>query len=536
MRNLTFQYSLSDRNALNGVNLDVEEGSFTVIIGSSGCGKTTFLRHIKRELRPAGITGGKILFKGRDINALSAIESTQNIGMVMQNPESQIVTDEVWHELAFGLENMGLDNGTIRRRVAEMAGFFGIGSWFHKKTSELSGGQKQLLNLASVLCMQPRLLLLDEPTSQLDPVASRDFITMCARLNHELGITVVMTEHRLEEVLPYADTCGVLENGRFLYIGRPRSLAGAFAGKGGAGYMEWLPAASRVYAETGGEGDSPLTVREGREWLKSHAVKIRDTDHAENQAKDTPKAGAAVEFRDVWFRYGKEEPDILRGLCFEARYGELLCIMGENGSGKSTVLGIAAGLLRPQRGRVTIAGKPLGRYRNSELYSGNLALLPQNPKALFVCDTVGEDLNGYKIQEAHVHGVEHLLGRHPYDLSGGELQKAALSRVLMQKPRILLLDEPTKGLDPDARADFAAFVGSFTNKGGCAVMITHDVEFAAENAGRCLLLFDGEGAGSGRPRDFFGGNCFYTTAANRIARDFDPNAITCRDVVSLCKN
>ncbi len=540
---MTFKYALSENESLKDIDLEVEEGEFCLIFGSSGCGKTTLLRHLKRELTPAGDTSGQVLYRGENIKTLPPARSACEIGLVMQNPDSQIVTDVVWHELAFGLENLGMDSGVIRRRVAEMASFFGIGSWFHKKTAELSGGQKQLVNLASVLAMQPRLLLLDEPTSQLDPIAAREFIDMVSRLNRETGITVIMTEHRLEEALPVSSRVVLMEDGRIKYNTAPRSLPTALTSGHDTRYLGSLPAAARIFAQSGvQESNCPLTVREGKDRLSSllgtKSVQI-EKPAAKTINKDKKKQ-AAVDCREVFFKYDKDTPDVLTGLNLSVNKGEMLCLLGENGSGKSTLLQIIAGVLRPQRGKVLINGRNIRSMSAHELYTGNIGLLPQNPKAIFLHDTLRADLGDGGLQIAETLGIEKLLDRHPYDLSGGEQQKAALARVLLQKPQILLLDEPTKGLDAQAKRELALLLEKLLDDGACIIVSTHDIDFAAEYADRCALLFDGGVASSGSAgassaKEFFCGNYFYTTAANRIARDFAPGAITCEDVIKLCR-
>lgn len=551
VQGLSFRYALSKTDSLKGVDLEVGEGEFCLIFGASGCGKTTLLRHLKRELVPAGETSGRVLYRGAELKELDPARSACEIGLVMQNPDSQIVTDVVWHELGFGLENLGVESDAIRRRVAEMASFFGIGSWFHRRTSELSGGQKQLLNLASVLAMQPRLLLLDEPTSQLDPIAAREFIEMVGRLNRELSITVIMTEHRLEEVLPEASRAVLMEDGRIKYNLPPRRLPGALAAEGGR-YLGSLPSAARIFArldadgksgERGEEADFPLTVREGKERLMTRfvsggenlppsavaPVKNKGAKSGENEKK------TALECRDVFFKYEKNAPDVLAGLSLSVREGELFCIMGENGSGKSTLLQILAGLALPVRGAAKLFGRDLRFYPPRELYTGNVGFLPQNPKAVFLHDTLRGDLGEDGEELCRSFGLGGLLDRHPYDLSGGEQQKAALCRVLLQKPRVLLLDEPTKGLDAAAKEELAGLLRRLCEGGAALVLSTHDIEFAARYADRCALLFDGKVASVGDAKSFFSGNCFYTTAANRMARDVDPGAVTCEDVVRLCQ-
>lgn len=544
VENLNFRYALSDYDCLSGIDLEVSDGEFILIFGASGCGKTTLLRHMKRELVPAGDVSGQVLYCGQNISDVPAKRSAREIGYVMQNPDSQIVTDVVWHELAFGLENLGADTNTIRRRVAEMASFFGIGSWFHKKTAELSGGQKQILNLASILAMQPRLLLLDEPTSQLDPIAAREFIDIVSRLNRELGITVIMSEHRLEEVMPLSSRVLLMESGRIKYDTTPQRLVSLLTENSDERYLSSLPAASRIFSKVsvmmGAQmNDCPLTVREGKrrlcELFKDKGVQpLPNNNFKVSKYKPASGKNALIECRDIFFKYHKDAPDVFTGLTMSANSGELFCLLGENGSGKSTLLQIFAGVLRPQRGTVKIDGRNIRFLSQKELYVGGVGLLPQNPKAVFLHDTLRADLGDEGTEIAKMLGIEKLLDRHPYDLSGGEQQKAALARVLLQKPRILLLDEPTKGLDAQAKRELAELLLNLCKSGVLIIVSTHDIDFAAEYADKCALLFDGSIVSKESAREFFGGNCFYTTAANRIARSFDPGAITCEDVVKLC--
>lgn len=232
IEDLTFRYPDAPRPALQNVSLSVSDGEFAVICGVSGCGKSTLLRLIKRELAPFGEKSGVIMYDGQSQEALDLRTECTGIGFVQQRPESQIVTDKVWHELAFGLESLGLPAEAIRRRVCETAAYFGIEAWFRQNTAELSGGQKQLLNLAGVTVMQPKLLLLDEPTAQLDPIAAADFITTLHKLNRELGITVLLVEHRLEEVLPIADRVILMEDGAIGFDGSPRRFADSLSRNG----------------------------------------------------------------------------------------------------------------------------------------------------------------------------------------------------------------------------------------------------------------------------------------------------------------
>jgi len=546
VRNLNFAYPGQSRKALDGLSFSVSQGEFVTLIGPSGCGKTTLLRQLKPLLAPFGTLSGEILFEGRPLKDIDQREQSARIGFVMQNPDSQIVTDKVWHELAFGLESLGCDTATIRARVAEVASFFGIQGWFYKDVSGLSGGQKQLLNLASVMAMQPSVLILDEPTSQLDPIAATDFLATVGRINRELGITVIMTEHRLEEVLPMSDRVMVMDEGSLIFDGSPRE-AGEFLKNTGHAMFYAMPAPMQIYAAVEGGGDCPVTVREGRLWLSNFA-KSRELKKIPDEAHYTPSGDSspAVELDDVWFKYEKDHPDVLRGLSMKAYPGEFLAVVGSNGAGKTTMLSVISGLNRPYRGRVILEGRDISRHES--LYRGLLGVLPQNPQTLFVKKTVREDLletlessslpkpeRERKIASVvRLCRLEELLDRHPYDLSGGEQQRAALAKVLLLDPRILLLDEPTKGLDAEFKRILAAILEKLLKRGVTVIMVSHDIEFCARYAHRCAMFFDGTIISENAPRAFFSGNGFYTTAANRMARHLLPSAVTAEDVIAAC--
>ena len=523
IRNLTFTYPGEQIPALREVSLTVADGEFLVLCGASGSGKSTLLRQLKSVLAPHGERSGEILFGGVPLEIVARGEQAGAIGFVLQNPENQVVTDKVWHELAFGLESLGYATPVIRRRVAEMAAFFGIQDWFYKNVSELSGGQKQLLSLASVMAMQPRALLLDEPTSQLDPIAAADFLAVLGRINRELGTTVILSEHRLEEALSYAGRAAVLEDGRLLCCAAPGEV-GALLRERGSGMFYAMPAAMRIWGATDSAGACPVTVCEGRAWLHEYAAShpLGELPPERARAQTEPVLTA----REVWFAYEKDAPEVLRGLTMTVCKGEHYALLGANGAGKSTTLRVLAGLLKPLRGEVTVHGR--------------VGLLPQDPQTLFVKKTVREDLMDVcRDQESLARAValcrlDGLLDRHPYDLSGGEQQRAALAKILLCAPNILLLDEPTKGLDAAFKRQLAQILRELQTGGVTIVTVSHDVEFCAEFASRCALFFDGGITAEGTPRAFFSGNCFYTTAADRIARELLPGAVTVRDVAAAC--
>ena len=349
LRQLTFYYPDQPAPALDRLSLTVEQGEFLVLCGPSGCGKSTLLRQLKTVLAPHGRRSGEILFEGSNLDSLDQKQQSQRIGFVLQSPDNQIVTDKVWHELAFGLESLGYDTPTIRRRVAEMASFFGIENWFYQDVSALSGGQKQLLNLAAVMAMQPSVLILDEPTSQLDPIAAGDFLATLGRINRELGTTILLTEHRLEDAFPLASRVAVMDKGRLLCTGTPAEVGQMLKNAGHSMFLA-MPTAMRVWAAADGCAACPVTVREGKDWLEGFAS-ARPLRPLPPEPSPVCSDEPAMEANALWFKYEKDLPDVVKGLSFTVRKGEFVALLGGNGTGKTTSLKLLAGLLKPYRGR-----------------------------------------------------------------------------------------------------------------------------------------------------------------------------------------
>lgn len=453
---VTFRYPGSRGDVLSGVSMAVPAGAFALLVGGTGSGKSTLLSLAKPQIAPVGDRAGRVRVFGRPVDDLDGAEACE-VGYVFQDPDNQIVCDSVWHEMAFGLENLGTPQGEMRRRVAEASYFFGMGPWFHSDTDELSGGRKQLLALASTLVMQPRVLLLDEPTAQLDPIAARNFLHALFRVNRELGCTVVVATHEPELMADYATCAFELADGAV----RPVENLGRFK-------------CEATLAERGALCDA--------------------------------NAPAAVSARGAWFRYARDDDWVLRGLDLEVRQGEVHALVGGNGCGKSTLLALIAGTRRAQRGEVrsAISAK---------------AMLPQDPKALFAEERVDEEL----MEWAHIGGygadeVRAMMGElglvdravlHPYDLSGGQRQMLALGKLLLVHPRLLLLDEPTKGLDRAAREHVAGMIEAARRDGVTVVVSTHDLAFVRRIADRVSLMFDGELACTERVGEFFRNNLFY---------------------------
>ena len=552
IKNLTFTYPDRQKPCLSGIDLQVQQGEFIVLCGKSGSGKSTLLRHLKPSLTPHGVRQGEISFYGVPIRDLSHRQETEGIGYVLQNPDHQLVTDKVWHELAFGLESLGYDSRTIRLRVAEMASFFGIQTWYRKDVTELSGGQKQLLNLAAVMVMQPDVLILDEPTSQLDPIAASEFLDTVKKINREIGTTVILSEHRLEEVIPMADRVVVLDQGEVLVDDIPDNAGAVLFGRKHPMFYS-MPTPLRVYSQLYEDGFRrellcPITVREGRQYLNKlledrpksmdvagpHKEDQPETQRTEKNRKDDD---LSVALSEVWFSYHRQEEPVIKDLSLQVRRGELYAIVGGNGTGKTTALGLMAGLRKPLRGKLKMEGK--------------VCMLPQDPQALFMEMTVREDLleifSGVpnlskekqleKMEEmARLVDIQDLLDYHPYDLSGGEQQRAALAKVLLLEPDILLLDEPTKGIDNFFKESLGEIFHRLKERGTTIIMVSHDIEFCCRYGDTCAMFFDGSIITVNSPREFFSGNSFYTTAANRMSRHLFPRAVTAKDVIESCRD
>ena len=531
IQNLTFTYPEQEIPVLHDVSMTLNQGDFAVLAGPSGCGKSTMLRQLKTVLAPHGNKTGQILYRGILLDHVDNRTQAAKIGFVLQDPDSQIVTDKVWHELAFGLESLGVDNTTIRGRVAEMASFFGIQTWFHMEVTQLSGGQKQLLNLASIMVLQPDILILDEPTSQLDPIAATDFLQTLGRINRELGTTILICEHRLEDVIPMANRLLILDKGELIADDSPVGTFEILRNRKHT-MLHSMPTPMRIWSTLNWKTDCPMTVSDGRnqltDWAGEHTLKQVPVKNG-----TTPNTKPCLELEEVWFRYEKDTPDILKSVSMKAYPGELFCLLGGNGTGKSTTLSILSGIRKPYRGKRTCRAK-------------KVVALPQNPQMLLVKKNVREELlsafPGKKLHEVadkitemvSLCRLEGVLDRHPFDLSGGEQQRTALAKVLLQDPEVLLLDEPTKGVDNDFKLTFAQIMKELTAKGVCVIMVSHDVEFCAQYADRCGLFFDGGIVTQDAPQPFFAGKSFYTTSANRMARHLLPNAVTADDVIEAC--
>ena len=596
IRDLTFAYAAGDEPVLSDINIDISSGEFVIIMGSSGSGKTTLLKMLKRNMIPAGRYSGRVYIYGKEADKLTDRENAAGIGYVSQDPDNQIVTDKVWHELAFGLENLGMDNVTIRKKVAEMSEYFGITGWYDREVSKLSGGQKQILNLASVIVMQPGILLLDEPTANLDPLAAIRFLDVVKRINQELGVTVVMVEHNLEHIYADADRIIAIDKGRVAANSSPKKAAADIIAAGSF-LIEGLPVASRLYSGYNKKnGNSvvsynnvnidsnnkdnhilsdeiPLTVKEGRRWYVNYK-KVYGKDITKDKDKINNFAGKSIindkvikkdvleednitgnknkkrigfikknnlenkssrkntdnientvcQLKNVSYSYNKKLPYIIDGVDVSFKEGRITAILGGNGAGKSTMLKLIAGIIKP------VCGKIISNKR--------IIMLPQDPKAVFTEVSVEEELaevlmdkgNGIynnmpmedkrEIVEQIIEefGLNDIRKNNPYDISGGQQEKLAIAKVLLLKPEVLLLDEPTNGLDPYFKKTLGKLLKKINADGVTIIIVSHDLEFVDSFCDDVIMLFDRKVAAQDSTHKFLRDNMFYTTNYYRIIK------------------
>ncbi len=495
------------------MDLDLKKGEFVLIAGNSGSGKTTLLNRLYTGYEKLG----------------------WRCGFVMQNFDAQIVTDKVWHEISFGLENLGTPADEMHRRVAEAAGYFGITDWLDRNTETLSGGQKQLVNLASVMALSPDLLLLDEPVSQLDPVAASNFLAMIKKINRELGVTVVVVEQRLEELFSAADRIVFLNQGTVAFNGTPIEVTEKILAEDND-LKEYLPASARIAIKLKPQQienvkDIPLSVAAGRMWMENSASCWSGDEGRQAEglaaAKAEPRkerrqsrgAPTAIKIKNLTFGYDKNVP-VLEDLELDVKQGEIFAVLGANGSGKSTLLKCLAGIKKPLKGKICSEGK-------------SVFLLPQAVRNIFTKRTCREELEecGWKPgNPVKALAAELNLERHPYDLSGGEMQKLALEKILLKRPDIVLLDEPTKGLDCSYKNNLGTLLHKLSDEGITIILVSHDLEFCAAFADRATLMFQGRLVGTAPVREFFACNNFYTTAAARMTRGFLEGVVSPEDL------
>mgnify|MGYP003289733816 CR=1 FL=1 len=598
--NFSFAYMNSDGSesqvkSLDNINLEIDYGDFVLLCGPSGCGKTTLLTNLKKELMPAGRRSGEIKFNGTRIIDMDEISSACDIGYLFQNPDSQIVTDTVIQEIAFPLENIGLPTEEIRNRISEIVAFFGINDILHKNVNELSGGQKQLVNLCSLLVLRPQVLLLDEPMSQLDPIASYEFLSIVRRLNEEFSITVIMSEHKADSIFPFIDKAVFLKEGKIEFVDNAHNICSEVIDD--EIFENYLPAVTKIYNSLSVKYPSliklntPLSIREGRRCLNTihdDLIKISNGDVDSNnlnhdnlsftnkkynsQEKSgildklpfTGNKDALIEMKGIYFAYERENL-ILKNVDFDLIKGDFLSLIGGNGVGKSTFLQLLVGILKPIKGKVKyrkgiklayVHQNPMIHFSKDNvkeeflesilesdlLIKNNQSLSKENYEKLLKLSNedfiASETLNGLKFDSIDFNfkelieffDITDLIDKHPYDCSGGEQQKIAIVKALLQNADVLVLDEPTKGLDPLSSKALAEILNSLRDNGLTIIMTSHDLDFVANNCKRCLMLFDKDIQIDDDPKVIFAENNFYTTFVNRMVKDYVPEIVTLDDL------
>ena len=525
LKQVSFYYPEGVTPALTQIDLAVPAGGFVLVCGPSGSGKSTLLKHMKSSQIPFGKGTGELLFKGKDLETMELGESARSIGFVGQNPDNQIVTDTVWHELAFGLENLGVPVEEIRKRTAETAQYFGMTEWFRQPVEALSGGQKQMLNLASVMVMQPEVLILDEPTAQMDPIGARRFFHTLKGLQQEIGTTIILSEQRLEEVMPLAQDLVYMENGQIVAQGPVQESLKILADyekiKNKPLAMETsFPVALRVYIKSREKEEEtvPVSVGQGRQWLSGKRVVT--SEHKETYEETE----TVITVQGVDFSYEKGKK-VLEHLDWQVKKGSIYGLLGGNGAGKTTLMKLICGILKPRRGKIKT--------------NGTVRYLVQNPLSIFTEITAEDELavccgRDPKAVEEMLEKMEltEFREQNPLDLSGGQQKRLALGKVLLTKPEILLLDEPTKGMDGGFKVKFGAMLRELKKQGITTVLVSHDMEFCAEYATYCGLMFDREIISFGPTREFFAENVYYTTAAARMTRGILKDCLVAEDIMA----
>lgn len=567
--NFNFTYPGAADKSLKNINFQLESGDFLLICGPSGCGKTTLLKQFIPAVAPYGTREGHIFFDGEDLYEIFDADMAGRVGYVGQNPLNQLVTDKVWHELAFGMENLGMSQEIMERRIAEVCEFFGMQKWLDRDVATLSGGEMQMVHLASIMVMEPDLLLLDEPTAQLDPLAARNFLDMIKRINAEIGTTIILVEHHLEDAYGMADKVMTMTTAEIDCFGTPREVAGQLK------FMSGLPSALLI-AKSVEENDEhlPLTVAEGQRWMRDR-IKAKAIDEvtilneAENIISQLDKNNIShddrdensydargnisqnteiLRIKDICFAYSDE--DIVLNDCnLSVHKGEIYALLGGNGTGKSTLLKVLCQTEKSAYGSVEIFGKKIKGLSDAPLGYEGMVFLPQDPMALFTEITVWEEmietfdgmdiglLEKEKLAETMLEdiGLIEYKKFHPYDLSGGQQQLLAIGKLLLLKPQIILMDEPTKGLDFDRKIQLGDRLKKLAESGITILMVSHDIEFCARFATRCGMMHDGRVVASSLTREFFAGNNFFTTATNRMVKRFLPKFILPEEVIAFCK-
>jgi len=604
IKDLTFFYSDAQEPALRNVDLTVGDGEFILVAGPSGGGKSSLARCLNGLIPHfyGGRLKGRVMVEELETTRHAPKELATRVGMVFQDPENQLVTTDVEREIAFGLENLALPRREIAKRIEEALDTVGIAALRHRPLHELSGGEKQKVAIASVLAIKPRVLVLDEPTSELDPQGAEEVLSILQRLNDELGLTVILVEHRLERVIHLVDRLVVLNAGVIIADGRPQEVLAAHYAeieRAGVGVPPLIVLIQKLKERGVPIERIPLTVKEGRavlervfkervvrrphphpdpppsrgreekyltleeKYLTSEGRTLEGNDFEvpsplagggegegkKEQANFLPArlknhdplpgrhsgcseegAEPAIEIENLWHAYQRDQP-VLKGISLRIFRGEFIAVMGRNAAGKTTLVKHLNGLLKPLQGKVRVFGRDTRGATVAEM-ARHVGYVFQNPNDHLFADTVAEEI-AFTLKIIG-HGdiprrVEETLARfnltrykeqYPHFLSGGEKQRLALASVLVARPPVLVLDEPTRGMDHRLKNELMRFLDDYRKGGNIVILVTHDVETAAAHAERVILLSEGKVVVDGNKREVLSHALLFSPQINRVLQGF----------------
>lgn len=511
IQNLTYCYPETAKPALKDINLSISDGDFVLLVGPSGGGKSTLIRAIN-GLVPhfyGGVMSGKVEVNGMDTRNCTPNKMAKQVGMVFQDPENQLVMTKVENEISFGLETLGLNREEIDVRIKEALEGFDLKKIRKNFTPQISGGEKQRLVLASILALKPKVLVLDEPTSQLDPKGADELLKMLIQLNKEHGITLILAEHRLERCFEHSNKVALVENGEVLFSAPPKDFVRMALKRN----KEYLPPVSKIFNDFANE--IAISVEDGRRILSKSLDKIVPSDLITWEEKKHDKCRPILQLEGVFFKYPNEN-HILKGISLEICEGECIAIVGRNGSGKSTLVKHFNGLLKPDKGKIILMGVNTKDATTAEL-SKHCGFLSQNPNDYLFEKNVEKEIDltlrlqgidpekGIKLKNRVVDlfGLDKQLDHYSRDLSCGERQRVALASVIVTMPRLLVLDEPTRGMDYERKKDLGNALRELSSHGIASVVVTHDVEYCAEHVDRIIILEDGKIVADGAKKDVF---------------------------------
>lgn len=531
IHNVTFNYTDSSKSAIEDINLKINEGEFVLITGPSGCGKSTLIRLINGIIPDyyGGTIKGEVFLQGNNIVNIDRHSIVKMVGMVYQHPEKQIILQDVEREIAFGLENFNTEINTMKRNVAEAISLLGINGIRDKQTAKISGGEKQRVAIAAIAAMDPEIILLDEPISQLDPIGAEEVLNYIKKLNCDMGKTIVLVEQRLDKCFSMADRIIFMENGRIINEGTPHNIPKEINKK------HHIPNLTYIFKSAGYE-KLPIDVKEARKIVMSKSISTID-----KQKKSL--SNVVVEVKKLNFGYEKRV-STLKDINLTIRKGEILCVMGENGAGKSTLFKIIAGLINNYTGKVYIEGKNASAMDDVERIK-KVGYLSQNPNDYFGRKTVFEEV-GYTLKNIDEYSSErvnevlnlmnitHLKDRNPRDLSGGEKQRTAIACTLVANPDILVLDEPTRGMDSIAKDNLGNIIRELASRGKSIVIITHDADFAGDYGDTVNLMFDGEIVARGDAESILCDSAYYSPQVSRVFKNRS-KVVCSKDAIKLLR-